>query len=501
MKTRSVKLALAALLLAVVFPLHASEGATANPAIKERPNVIVILTDDQGWGDLTCYNPDSKIVTPNMDRLASEGLRMVNAYTPASVCSPTRYGLLTGRYPWRTWHKEGVLYHYDPSLIRPGRMTLGTLYQQLGYVTGAMGKWHLGLDWQPQPGDPGDWMAGQPVRYADKNKIAARIDFSKPISVGPNQVGFDEFFGTAHQGIDHVVIHNSRRVPDFRTTPENHDDLFVEHAIRFVTENRRRQPKRPFFLYLPLGSPHHGRSVPERWKGKSGDGVRGDRILWADENVGRIMKLLDEEQITDNTLVIFASDNGPSNNVRSPGGNSQHRPQGSYRGFKTDAWDGGFRVPLIVRWPGKIPAGKTANQVVCLTDLLATLADIAGVALPCWAGEDSYSMRAAWFGAKEPTRDHVVIQSYTGVLAIREGRWKLILGTEGSGGHQGVTPEWAPNQTGWDRIRAITVGQLYDLQDDPYEQTNVFNQHPEIVEKLRHRLEKIVLDGRSRAPN
>ncbi len=488
-------------ILLLLHPLagpKAADSPARKSAAADRPNVILILTDDQGWGDLTCYNPDSKIVTPNMDRLASEGLRMLNAYTPASVCSPTRYGLMTGRYPWRTWLKEGVLYHYDPSLIRPGRMTLGTLYQQLGYVTGAMGKWHLGLDWQPQPGDPGDWMAGQAVRYADKNKIAERIDFTKPINVGPNQVGFDEFFGTAHQGIDTVVIHNNRRVPGFSTRADNHDDLFVEHAIRFVTENRRQQPNRPFFLYLPLGSPHHGQNVPARWKGKSGDGVRGDRILWADENVGRIMKLLDQEQIADNTLLIFTSDNGPSDNLRSAGGNAQHRPQGPYRGFKTDAWDGGFRVPLIVRWPGKIPAGKTAEQVVCLTDLLATLAEIAGITLPRWAGEDSYSMRAAWFGGKEPTRDHLVLQSYTGVLSLREGPWKLILGTEGSGGHQGVTPGWVPNQTGWDRIRAIEVGQLYDLQSDPYERTNLFQQQPAVVAKLRERLEKIVLEDRSR---
>ncbi len=474
---------IATLLFSSVSALHAAE------VTKPKPNIILILTDDQGWGDLTCYNPDSKIVTPNMDRLASEGVRMLNAYAPASVCSPTRYGLLTGRYPWRTWAKEGVLYHYDPSLIRPGRMTLGTLYQQLGYVTGAIGKWHLGLDWQPKPGDPGDWMVGQPIRHADLEKIAERIDFTKPITVGPNQLGFDEFWGTAHQAYDHVVIHNSRRIPGMRTLTDNHDDLFMEHAIRFITENRRQQPDRPFFLYLALGAPHHPLRVPERWKGKSGDGVRGDRILWADETVGRIMKLLDEEKIADNTIVIFTSDNGGRGET-----NPQHSATGPYRGGKCDIWDGGCRVPFIVRWPGKIPAGKTADQIVCLTDLLATMADIAGVELPRWAGEDSFSMRAAWFGGNEPTRDHVVLQSYRGVLAIIEGQWKLILGTLGSGGHSKV-----PNQSGWDRISLISIGQLYDLKSDPYEQTNVFDQHPEIVARLRERLEKIVIEDRSRS--
>lgn len=487
-------------LLTVVTALMAT-GLLLTARAAERPNIVIILTDDQGWGDLTCYNPESKVVTPNMDRLATQGMRLLNAYTPASVCSPTRYGLLTGRYPWRTWMKEGVMYHYDPSLIRPGRLTLGSLLQQQGYVTAAVGKWHLGLDWQPQAGDPGDWSYGQQIRNADHNRIAARVDFTKPIRVGPNQVGFDEFFGTAHMGIDQVVIHNSRRLPGVRTLPDNHDDQFVSHAIRFVTEHRQRQPDTPFFLYLPLGSPHHGRNVPERWRGKSGDGIRGDRILWADESVGRIMALLDDLKVADNTLLIFTSDNGPIDNRRMPDGNSAHRPQGPWRGFKTDAWDGGFRVPLIVRWPGKVAPGSTAAPLVCLTDMLATLCAIVGVPLPRWAGEDSVSMLPVWKGAKEATRDHVVLQTYTGVLAIRDLRWKLILGTEGSGGREGTTPGWTPNLGGFDRIRTINTGQLYDLENDPYEQTNRFKQHPEIVARLREQLERIVLEDRSRAPD
>ena len=470
----------------------------AAAAAADRPNVVVILTDDQGFGDIGCYNPDAKVATPHMDRLAAQGVRMLNAYTPASVCSPTRYGLLTGRYPWRTWHKEGVLYHYDPALIRPGRMTLGTLHQKLGYATSAVGKWHLGLDWTPREGDPGDWNHGQQIRAADKNKIAARVDFTKPIQVGPNQAGFDEFFGTAHQGIDHVVIRNARRMDGMRTLPTNHDDLFVAHASDWVREQRRLQPERPFFLYLALGSPHHGRDVPARWKGKSADGVRGDRIQWADESVGRIMALLEELKVAENTIVIFTSDNGANHDLTIPGRNPAHRPSGPWRGFKTDVWDGGFRVPFIVRWPGRIAPGTTADQVVCLTDVLATLADIHGEKLPRWAGEDSYSMRAALLGGRETVRDHVLLQSYTGILSLREGRWKLILGTEGSGGHQGITPGWTPNQAGWDRIKSTTVGQLYDLETDPYEQRNRFAQEPAIVSRLRDRLERLVLEDRSR---
>lgn len=467
----------------------------------ERPNIVLILTDDQGWGDLTCYNPESRIVTPNMDRLAAQGVRLLNAYAPASVCSPTRYGLLTGRYPWRTWMKEGVLYHYDPSLIRPGRLTLGLLCQQLGYVTAAVGKWHLGLDWQPREGDPGDWTYGQQIRFADQKNIAERVDFSKPVKVGPNQVGFDEFFGTAHMGIDDVVIHNGRRLPGFRTLPNNHDDIFVEHAIRFITEHRQRQPATPFFLYLALGSPHHGRGVPDRLRGKSGDGIRGDRILWADESVGRIAAVLDELGIADNTLVILTSDNGPADNTTFPGGNSAHHPQGRWRGFKTDSWDGGYRVPLIVRWPGRVAPASVADQLVCLTDVLATLCEIVGLAMPRWAGEDSTSMLPAWLGSKSPTRDHVVLQSYTGILSIRDVRYKLILGTEGSGGRQGTTPGWQPNQMGWDRINTIEIGQLYDLANDPYERVNLFKDQPEVVAGLRERLEKIVLEDRSPATN
>ena len=464
----------------------------------ERPNVVVILTDDQGYGDITCYNPQAKLSTPNMDRLAAQGVRMLNAYTPASVCSPTRYGLMTGRYPWRTWHKQGVLYPFDPSLIRPGRMTLGTLFQQLGYVTVGVGKWHLGLDWTPKEGDPGDWNHGQQIRYADKAVTAARVDFTKPLKVGPNQVGFDEYFGTAHQGIDNIVIRNSRRVEGLRTLPENHDDLFVDHAIKFLAEQRRLQPGRPFFLYAALGSPHHGRGVPARWRGKSGDGVRGDRIQWADENVGRLMSLLDDLKVGDNTIVLITSDNGPNRDQGIPGRNPDHRPQGPWRGFKTDVWDGGYRVPFIVRWPGRIKPGTTADQMVCHTDVLSTLADITDVHIPVWAGEDSFSMRAAWLGEKTPVRDHVVLQSYTGVLSLIEHPWKLILGTEGSGGHQDVTPGWMPVLEGWDRISKIATGQLYDLQKDPYETVSLFSQQPEIADRMRQRLEKVVLADRSR---
>lgn len=490
---------LRSLLRHAVWAVLAASLGLLSARAADRPNIVIILTDDQGWGDISCYNPESKIVTPNMDRLAGQGVRLLNAYAPASVCSPTRYGLLTGRYPWRTWMKEGVLYHYDPSLIRPGRLTLGSLLQQQGYVTAAVGKWHLGLDWQPQAGDPGDWNHGQQIRNADQSRIAARVDFIKPIRVGPNQVGFDEFFGTAHMGIDDVVIRNNRRLPGVRTRPENHDDLFTDHAIRFIKEHRQRQPDTPFFLYLPLGSPHHGRGVPERWRGKSGDGVRGDRILWADESVGRLMTLLDELKVANNTLLIFTSDNGPSDNLRMPGGNPAHHPQGPWRGLKTDAWDGGFRVPMIVRWPGKITPGVTADPLVCLTDVLATLCEIVGATMPRWAGEDSYSMLPIWMGAKAAIRDHVILQTYTGVLAIRDQRWKLILGTEGSGGREATTPGWVPTQGGWDRIRTITVGQLYDLENDPYERSNLFKQHPEIVAKMRERLERIVLEDRSRA--
>jgi len=481
----------------ILRPLLLTTLFSASLVAAERPNVVVILTDDQGYGDVTCYNPEAKVSTPNMDRLAVQGVRMLNAYTPASVCSPTRYGLLTGRYPWRTWHKEGVMYRGDPSLIRPGRMTLGTLHQELGYATAAVGKWHLGFDWAPTEGDPGDWNHGQQMRQGGAKRLDGRIDFSQPLRVGPNQLGFDEFFGTEHQGIDHVVVRNAHRVDGLRTLPENHDDLFVDHAERFVREHRQLQPERPFFLYLALGAPHHGNDVPARWKGKSGDGIRGDRIQWADENVGRVLALLDDLGVADNTIVVFTSDNGPTHHKIIPGRNPEHRPNGPWRGFKTDAWDGGFRVPFIVRWPGKIAPGTMADQVVCLTDVLATLADIQGVALPRWAAEDSYSMRAALLGGKAPVRDHVLLQSYTGILSLIEGKWKLILGTEGSGGHQGITHGWMPNQTGWDRIKTITVGQLYDIEADPYETNNLFVQQPAVVARLRDRLESLVLEDRS----
>lgn len=463
---------------------------------QERPNIIIILADDMGFGDVSAFNDKAGFETPNIDRLASEGRRFVHAYAPAAVCSPTRYGLLTGRYSWRTRMQEGVLYHYDHALIDANRLTVASMLKENGYTTACVGKWHLGLDWTPKSGDPGDWQAGQFIRYANMGRIAQRIDFTKPITNGPVNLGFDYFYGTAHQGADHVVIENDRRLMGERLAPGVHDDVFVDRAIQWMT--RAASGDQPFFLYLALGAPHTPLIPPERLRGSSGIGKRADMCKWVDQSVGRVLNALEEKGLSSDTLVVFTSDNGGIDPARSDDDPS-HAPSGPYRGFKTDAWEGGCHVPFIVKWPGHVSEGSVSDQMLGLTDIMATLAGVVDHELPQWSAEDSFNQLPAWIGEPAtPVRDHVILQSYTGVKAIRNSRWKLILGTKGSGGHQGITPGWQPVYHGWDRTAAMRIGQLYDLQHDPAEQHDRFENHPKIVDELKVALELAELNGRTR---
>ncbi|TWU21390.1 sulfatase family protein [Bythopirellula polymerisocia] len=488
----SVQLGIYACLIAVIFPSFSLYGEQ-----RRLPNIVMILADDMGWGDVSAFNKQAAFKTPHIDHLAKQGCSYLNAYTPASVCSPTRYGLLTGRYPWRTRMQQGVLYHYDPALISRERMTVASMLQEKGYATACIGKWHLGLDWQPTEGDPGDWEAGQMIRYADMNRIAKRIDFNRPITNGPTHIGFDYFYGTAHQGADHVVIENDRRIPGVSLAPGEHDDIFVEKAVSFMSDMTSQDSDKPFLLYLALGAPHVPLVAPKRLQNKSGLGRRVDMCLWVDESVGRIDSALDRLGIAEDTLVIFASDNGAADPSRF-GNEINHRPSGPYRGFKTDVWEGGFRIPFVLRWPGKVREGTVSSHLLCLTDVMATLAAVVNAELPEWSAEDSINQLPALLEDVDSSpRDHVILQSYAGVMAIRDERWKLILGTHGSGGHQSITPGWQPVYRGWDRTTSIRIGQLYDLISDPYELYDRFENESEMVNRLRSQLERAELTGRT----
>jgi arylsulfatase A len=483
----------------------------AGKARRDKPNVVIILADDLGYGDLSCYGA-SKIQTPNIDRLAREGRRFTDAHSPASVCTPTRYNLLTGRYAWRTWAKSSCVWSNDPLLIEPDRFTLGDLFKQQKYRTACIGKWHLGF------GQPG--MAG----WDD----VLGPDYNRELRPGPLEVGFDYFWGVPHVGqYPHVIIENHRVLglssddpirilpdkrpgyeKDYLHRPRNgataalgveggksaryeHEDLAIMMTKRAVGWLHEQTTDQPFFLYLAHRNIHGPLRPNGRFKGKSEIGTYGDFIHELDWSVGEVLGALDEKGFTENTLVLFSSDNGgvvrykPTDFAEING----HRVNGPLRGQKTDAYEGGHRVPLIARWPGRIPTRTEDSSLVALTDLLATFADFFDVPLPDGAGEDSFSFLGALLGQKpgQVIRKAIVDDSYWGVFAIRQGDWKLIPSQHGGGvGSQTIPRD--PNKPD---------GQLYHLGRDIAESKNEYDQHPEIVKLLSDLLEQYKRAGRS----
>lgn len=477
----------------VTAPAEAQLGEEVRRGGAGQPNIVVILADDMGYGDPGAYNPDSRIPTPNIDRLAAEGMRFTDAHSPSAVCTPTRYGLLTGRYAWRTHLKMGVTWGYSPSLMDPERTTIASLLRENGYATAAIGKWHLGL---------GD---------------ADSTDYGGLLRPGPNAVGFDYFFGIpASLDMDpYVYVENERVLAEPTEMIERSEhrrrggDGFwreglaapgFEHievlpgtarrAVSWIHDRASDGSGTPFFLYFPLSAPHAPWLPTAEFDGASGAWYYGDFAAQVDHVVGQVLDALDETGQRDNTLVLFTSDNGAHwlpEQIEEFG----HRANGIWRGQKADIWEGGHRVPFVVRWPGVVRESSVSDQVVSLTDLLATFAGVLDVTVAADAGEDSYSILPALLeeDPSGPIREAIVHHSQDGMFAIREGRWKLILGL-GSGGFSDpkrLQPE--PGAPEW---------QLYDLERDPRELTNVFDEHPEVVGRLATLLLRYREQGHSR---
>lgn len=466
-----------------------------------RPNIVVILADDLGIGDPTCYNRESKIQTPNVDRIAREGMRFSDVHSASSVCTPTRYAILTGRYAWRTRMKSGVLQGYSRALIEARRPTVASLLRDAGYVTAAFGKWHLGF----QEFDPRESESKQLVEYA------------RPLRPGPMTIGFDKFFGIP-ASLDmppYLFVENDHPVemptatigdsgdakyargpfwrggaiaPSFR-----HADVLpriTERAVAFIDRQAKSGPHKPFFLYFALTAPHTPYLPSHSFRGQSGAGDYGDFVSMVDASVGEILSGLERNRLTDQTFVIMTSDNGARwtpEEIRQFG----HRSNLNNRGQKSDIFEGGHRIPFLARWPGKIRAGSTSDELGCLVDLLATCAAVAGVPLPTNAAEDSFSLLPAILSQPldRPIRDAVVHHSGGGMFAIRSGDWKLVLGL-GSGGF--TRPAFVNPKPG------EPAGQLYNLATDRQETMNVYAQHPEIVRSLTEKLQRIQRAGRSR---
>lgn len=483
------------------------------PAAKKRPNIIVILADDLGYGDLQCLNPAGKIRTPNLDRLAAQGMTFTNAHSSSSVCTPTRYGLLTGRYNWRSRLKRGVQGGMSPPLIEPDRLTLPAFLRKHGYHTACIGKWHLGMGWPRKPDTP-------PFDDSiEKGPEGWRADFSKPIRGGPLTAGFDYYFGIAASldMVPYTFIENNR-VQEIPTADKHFPQMLGRtnrnsrrgpaaekfeaervlpalsaRAVRYLEE--RAEPAKqgtPFFLYLPLNAPHTPIAPVREWQGRSGLNPYADFVMQLDADVGKLLDRLETLGLGRDTLVIFTSDNGCSPEADFPRLRSlEHDPSGGFRGSKADIFEGGHRVPFLVRWPGRIKAGSRGAQLVSLNDIFATCAAILGRELPANAAEDSISFLSALVHDEKPfIREALVHHSINGSFAIRRGKWKLILAPDSGG--------WSAPRPGSPASKALPPVQLYDLANDLKETKNLHAVHPEIVRELTVLLEEYQSNGRSR---
>lgn len=468
-----------------------------------KPNIVFILADDLGYGDVTCFNTQSKIPTPNIDKLAAQGMRFTDAHTSSSVCTPTRYSTLTGRYAWRTHLQSGVLDGFSAPLIASNRMTVASLLKANGYQTACIGKWHLGVNWQRKEDSSAD-ISGKDK--PQKAKPGSTVDWTKPILNGPTTLGFNYYYGIS-ASLDmppYVFIENDRvtAIPTTekkwqRTGPaaESFEAINVMPKLTCKAAGwieQRATEKRPFFLYLAYTAPHTPILPTKEWQGKSGLNDYADFVMQTDAAVGQLLATLDFTGLATNTLVIFTSDNGcsPSANfgqLKAKG----HNPSDPWRGHKSDIWEGGHRVPFIARWPGHVSAGTTSAETICLSDLLATSAALVSAKLPQVAGEDSVSILPVLLGDKldRPLREATVHHSINGKFAIRQGGWKLAL-CPGSGGWSNPSDKAAMNQ-------GLPEVQLYNLEADPGETNNVEAVHPDIVKRLTALLNKYVAAGRS----
>ena len=451
---------------------------------KSKPNIVFILADDMGFGDLGCYNADSKIPTPHIDKLAEQGIRFTNTHAPGAWCVPSRYGLLTGRYPGRV----ESLNTRSKSIIEPGQETLASMMKGFGYRTACVGKWHQGFK---------------------------GIDWDNPENIdvledGPVEKGFDYFFGM-HASLDippYFYIENDHAVQSPSLTVDDHAspdatsdvsgafyraggispdfrheevlDMFLEKAFGFMDRHQKTHRDQPYFLYLPLTAPHTPWLPKEEFVGKSGAGEYGDFTMQVDHLVGQVMSYLEESGQLDNTIVFFSSDNGP---VWFPADEAKfnHASTGGLRGMKGDMWEGGSRIPFIVRAPSFFAPGRESDQMLCFTDMMATLADLLSEDLS-EEDFDSYSFLPVLMGQdSDALRSEVIIEKN----AILSGDWKLIDGS----GQGGIAARWAP-----DKSYIVTEdipGELYNLNEDLGEQSNLWDENPEKADELLEKLKRI----------
>lgn len=476
---------------------------------QSNPNIIFILADDMGYGDLACQNAASKIPTPNLDRLASQGVRFTDAHAPSSVCTPSRYAILTGRYSWRTRLQGGVLWPWDPPLIEPERTTVAALLRDQGYRTACIGKWHLGWHWETKDGRAAYEGAEYGVLGRDhRYELGKNIDFSKPVTGGPVECGFDYYFGDDVPNFPPYTWFENDRLVD-APVEEKPEEMFgspgamapgwsleavMPELTRRAVQYIEAADEQPFFLYFPLTAPHTPIVPIDEFKGMSEAGEYGDFVCEVDWTVGEVMAALDRKGIAENTLIIFTSDNGPENFAYRRIQEYGHYSMDGLRGLKRDVWEGGHRVPFVARWPGQIEAGRVCDEVICMSDFMATAAAISDASLSEDMGEDSYNILPALLDEAfdTPIREATVHHSIRGKFAIRKGRWVLI---DAPSGDDNKEPDWFVDERGY--VPHDHPGELFDLERDRIERFNCYAEYPEIVEELKILLERYKREGRS----
>ena len=484
----------------------------------KEPNILFIFTDDLGYGDVSCYNPESDIPTPHVDQLAAEGVRFLDAHSAATVCTPSRYSVLTGRMAFRTGMRGVFSGAQGPCLIEEDRLTLPQMLRGKGYSTACVGKWHVGMSFFDKDGN----------RITNRKlEGVQQIDYSRPIPDAPIHRGFDQFFGTvscpttdwlyAYVDGDRIPVPPTKIVdktkfPDNPWTQDfrpgmvadnfNHEEVdlvFLKKSIEFMEHHVKEHPEQPFFLYHSMAAVHLPSLPADRFKGKTDSGPHGDFIFEMDFIVGELLDTLERLGIADNTLVIFASDNGPEASATANMRKIYHHDGAKpWRGMKRDDWEGGHRTPFIVRWPGKVKAGTTSDQLLSLVDVMATCAALTGSNLPTNAAEDSYNMLPVLLGTQgdKPVRQFMMEETQKLEMSIRRGPWKY-LDHKGSGGNDYTVKEYLKPYVLED-TDPNAPGQLYNLVDDPGETVNLYSEHPEIAQELKAQLEKYKSSGRSR---
>lgn len=475
--------------------------------VSRPPNIVILYADDMGYGDLAIQNPDSKIPTPHLDQLAREGMRFTDAHSSSGVCTPSRYALLTGRYHWRKFH--GIVDTFDPPAIDPEEFTLPDMLRRQGYRTAAIGKWHLGWDWDAikRPGVESMPKAGYPPDA---------FDWSRRIPGGPVDHGFDYYFGEDVPNFppytwfenDRVLVAPSEPlnttqeaaegILETRPGPMANDwDFYAvmprltEVAIDWIA--RQRDEAAPFFLYFSFTSPHAPIVPTPDFVGASKAGGYGDFMAQTDWTVGQVLRALDEQGLRENTIVIFASDNGPEEYAYERIRRYGHHSSGPLRGLKRDVWEGGHRVPLIIRWPGRVPADRVSDALISQVDIMATLATVAGAELPAGTAEDSHDLLPVWTEGAHSPRQWIVHNTRPETYAMRHDQWVLIAGKSGG---VNPAPAWYLAQSGY--APNDQPGELYDLGRDLGQRNNLYSQHPDKVAELRSLLAKIRARGEVR---